>query len=535
VARGGGYEVGSAFLTIMPSADGFTRNLANQINGPMTQAGHTGGRSLASGVSSGASTPFVAAGRSMGGLFAGAFAAIAGANIIGAVTGFLGDAINAASDLAETQAKTGEIFGDSADDIIAYSKTAASSLGQSQQTVLDGASTFGIFGKSAGLAGDDLSEFSTGMVELATDLASFNNTSPEEAIQAIGAALRGESEPIRSYGVLLDDATLKARAFALGIADGTSTLTPQQKVLAAHAEILAQTGTAQGDFARTSEGLANQQRILAAEVENAKVEIGTALLPVVTDLFRVFVEVGLPVLKDVAKWFSENEETVRTLTLTVVDGTLSMIQAYLGFMEHMSRMQDFFLTVGSNMVQAWLNVVGFILDGAERAFGWVPGLGDKLKSANEDFDQFRLGVDETFTTMREAADKTTQTFIAGQDAVQGLRDKVKALDGQGATVFLNAQGNLVDKLPDGALRVRGSQISMRAGGGPVVAGRPYIVGEREAELFVPDRSGWIYNQSQLAQMGAGGSSGGDVFNIYEQSSAEATAIAVQRRQAAAAV
>jgi hypothetical protein len=102
-------------------------------------------------------------------------------------------------------------------------------------------------------------------------------------------------------------------------------------------------------------------------------------------------------------------------------------------------------------------------------------------------------------------------------------------------VFLNAQGNLVDKLPDGALRVRGSQISMRAGGGPVVAGRPYIVGEREAELFVPDRSGWIYNQSQLAQMGAGGSSGGDVFNIYEQSSAEATAIAVQRRQAAAAV
>ena len=39
-------------------------------------------------------------------------------------------------------------------------------------------------------------------------------------------------------------------------------------------------------------------------------------------------------------------------------------------------------------------------------------------------------------------------------------------------------------------------------GGPVEAGRPYIVGEREAELFVPNQAGHIYNQNQLA--------GGDV-------------------------
>lgn len=42
----------------------------------------------------------------------------------------------------------------------------------------------------------------------------------------------------------------------------------------------------------------------------------------------------------------------------------------------------------------------------------------------------------------------------------------------------------------------------RQHGGPVEAGRPYIVGEREAELFVPTQAGHIYNQNQLA--------GGDV-------------------------
>lgn len=36
-----------------------------------------------------------------------------------------------------------------------------------------------------------------------------------------------------------------------------------------------------------------------------------------------------------------------------------------------------------------------------------------------------------------------------------------------------------------------SKVSMRAGGGPVAAGQPYIVGEKRAELFVPNTSGTI--------------------------------------------
>src|SRR5690606_6642111 len=38
----------------------------------------------------------------------------------------------------------------------------------------------------------------------------------------------------------------------------------------------------------------------------------------------------------------------------------------------------------------------------------------------------------------------------------------------------------------------------RAGGGPVEAGRPDIVGEDSWELFVPDRPGTIYHPQQLA-------------------------------------
>jgi hypothetical protein len=167
------------------------------------------------------------------------------------------DAIIAASDLSETIAKAGEIFGDTSKQIEAFAATAATSLGQSKQQAIDAATTFAVFGKSAGLAGDDLVKFSTDFTVLASDLASFNNTTPDEAITAIGAALRGEAEPLRRFGVLLDDATLRSAALELGIISSTkNALTPQQKVVAAQEVIFRQTADAQGDFARTSDGLA---------------------------------------------------------------------------------------------------------------------------------------------------------------------------------------------------------------------------------------------------------------------------------------
>jgi len=214
-------------------------------------------------------------------------------------------AIKKASDLNETISKVGVIFGDADKQIQEFAKTAASSLGQTRQQALDAAATFGIFGKAAGLAGTDLAKFSTDFTTLASDLASFNNTTPEQAINAIGAALRGEAEPLRQYGVLLNDATLKQAALELGIYDGNGALTAQQKILAAQKVIFEQTGDAQGDFARTSDGLANQTRILQAQLENVVTVIGTALLPVAQELVGWISDHILPIIERWADAISE--------------------------------------------------------------------------------------------------------------------------------------------------------------------------------------------------------------------------------------
>lgn len=229
----------------------------------------------------------------------GLAAATAGAAVIGK------QLVDSASDLAEVQSKTNVIFGDASEQVSKFAEGAAASLGQSKTAALNAASTFGVFGKVAGLTGKDLGTFSTDLTVLASDLASFANTSPEEAALALGAALRGESEPIRKYGVMLDDAALKAEALAMGIYSGKGPLTAQQKVLAAQAAIFKQTTDAQGDFARTSDGVANQQRIMAAQFENVKAKLGNALIPAFSAAIGFITDKVLPVFEGIANAFEK--------------------------------------------------------------------------------------------------------------------------------------------------------------------------------------------------------------------------------------
>jgi hypothetical protein len=255
-----------------------------------------------------------------------AFAAAAAA--AGAMAVKIGvDAVKAASDLGETVSKVNVLFGETAKDIEKFADGAASSLGQTKQQALDAAATFATFGKSAGLSGKDLANFSTDFVKLSSDLASFNNTSPEQAINAIGSALRGEAEPLRQYGVLLDDASLRQAALELGIISTTkNALTPQQKVLAAQALIYQQTSAAQGDFERTSDGLANKTRILTAQLENAKTTIGQALLPIVLELATLFSEKVIPIVQQVADAFGEKSDGIGGTLKSLADSIKSFVQ-----------------------------------------------------------------------------------------------------------------------------------------------------------------------------------------------------------------
>ena len=233
---------------------------------------------------------------------------IAGAAIAGAATAvgaFAYSAIQSASDFNEAISKNTVVFGAISKEIETFARTANTALGLSETAALKAAGTFAIFGKSAGLAGKDLSDFAIELVTLASDLASFSNTSVDDAINALGSALRGEAEPLRKYGVLLDDTTLKAAATELGIYSGSKALTAQQKVLAAQRVIFLQTADAQGDFSRTSDGLAAQQKILGATFDDIQQKLGQAFLPIFLNVVTFLNDNVVPAFERVATVIGE--------------------------------------------------------------------------------------------------------------------------------------------------------------------------------------------------------------------------------------
>jgi hypothetical protein len=219
---------------------------------------------------------------------------------------FAMNGIKNASNLGESINKTKVIFGDTADKMLEWSKTSATALGLSQQKALDAAAGFAVFGKAAGLSGQQIIDFSTNGLARASDMASIFNTTVEDAALAMQAAFRGETEPIRKYGVMLDDATMRMKALELGIVSNTKdALTPQQKVLAANALIMEQTSFTAGDFANTSDQLANSQRILDAQLENAGAQLGTVFLPAITGVMGFVNTQAIPIIQDLIKNFSE--------------------------------------------------------------------------------------------------------------------------------------------------------------------------------------------------------------------------------------
>jgi hypothetical protein len=274
--------------------------------------------------------------------------AVGMAAIAGSTAAALGYAIKQASDFNETLSKTRVVLGQASGAVEAFAQTAATSLGMSEAEALNAASTFAIFGKSANLSGDSLAGFSTQLTTLAADFGSFYNASNEDAITAIGAALRGESEPIRRFGILLNDATLKERAFAMGLIKTTKeALTPQNRVLAAQAEILAQaqnTGS-MGDFARTFGGsFPNQVKALRANFANLTKDIGKAFLPAVMKVFSALT----PVFDDLFKGVNKETPKLEKFANTIADKLVKNIPKWVATAKRelpplIDKVKEFFL------------------------------------------------------------------------------------------------------------------------------------------------------------------------------------------------
>lgn len=215
------------------------------------------------------------------------------------IIGFVTDSIQAYSDLEESINAVSVQFGAGAQTILDFGETAAEGVGLAnsefnQLSVVTGA-ILGTFIEDQELAAQETIK----LTQRAADMASVFNTSVPEALTAVQAALRGETEPARRFGITLDDMTIRARAVELGLAATSAEVDANGKKVAALDLIYQQTAKTAGDFANTSDSLANRQKTLGAQFEDAKAKIGEALAPAMQQLLSVGVDL-VPVLESLA-------------------------------------------------------------------------------------------------------------------------------------------------------------------------------------------------------------------------------------------
>ncbi len=193
-------------------------------------------------------------------------------------------ATKCASDYEENLNKVDAAFKDSAKVVKDWAKTATKQFGMSESAALEATSLFGDMGTSMGLTTTEAAKMSTSLAGLAGDLSSFKNIGIDEAMTALKGVFTGETESLKTLGVVMTETNLKQFASDAGLV--YDEMDQAQRVTLRYKYVLEKTKNAQGDYARTSDGTANSMRTLAAEAENAAAAFGEEILPTITPMIQ---------------------------------------------------------------------------------------------------------------------------------------------------------------------------------------------------------------------------------------------------------
>ncbi|HEY3261364.1 MAG TPA: transglycosylase SLT domain-containing protein [Pseudonocardiaceae bacterium] len=340
------------------------------------------------------------------GLGASIGSAVAGVAAAGfsKVTGFIGDSVQAFSDLSESANAVQKIYGDWSEDIVHWGEKNANAFGLSRRAFQELVTPLGAGLKNLGLPMEDVTKNTIGLTERAADMASVFNTSVPDALEAIQAGLRGEADPLERYGVGLSDAAVTARALADTGKKSADSLTAQEKATARLNLIMDQTKDVAGDFAQTSGGLANSQRIAAAKTEELQAKIGEKLVPVM-------------------QWWMQ----VKLKLVEVIgEKLLPALQGFAGFVQHAASVVGDWLgkmdmgPVVANVTQAagglrnlWNQIVGDVRAWAASHQDQIRGMVDGARGLFQQFGDLAKAVIAAVSAFWEKHGERILTIVTG--------------------------------------------------------------------------------------------------------------------------
>lgn len=188
-------------------------------------------------------------------------------------------AIDAASDFAEMESKFNIVFGDMSESVKAWAEELANRIGRFRGDLMGMAAELQDTFVPFGMARQEAAELSKKLVELAVDVASFNNKADADVMRDFQSALVGNTETVRKYGIVITEAVLDAKLLAMGIKGGADAASEAEKVQARFTLITQGSADAMGDAERTAGGYANTSKRLSSKLDELSVALGQRLMP----------------------------------------------------------------------------------------------------------------------------------------------------------------------------------------------------------------------------------------------------------------
>lgn len=210
-------------------------------------------------------------------------AKMVGITSIGAGLAYVGKkGLEGASDLVEVQNVVDVTFGNSTDQINAWSKAALNAFGLTELQAEQFTGTMGAMLKSSGLTAQYLVPMSKNIAGLAGDVASFYNLPHDQAWEKIRSGMSGETEPLKQLGINMSVANLEAYALSKGIKTSYQNMNQATQTALRYSYLMSVTKDVQGDFARTQASFSNQQRLSKSNLDKLTSTLANKFLPYAT-------------------------------------------------------------------------------------------------------------------------------------------------------------------------------------------------------------------------------------------------------------
>lgn len=207
------------------------------------------------------------------------------------------------SDLTEAENKTKEVFKNMSSDVLSWASNSLDKLGMAKSTALDAVSLYGGMATAMGLTRKSATDMSKSLTELSVDLASFHNTSLDQASTALKSIFTGETETLKNYGIVMTEANLKAFALSQGIKTNYTEMTQAEKVQLRYNFVLNASKDAIGDYGRNSGEAASQMKKLPEVLKELATSFKENVEPTLTPMIQK--------LNETVVWFGKLDDSAK--------------------------------------------------------------------------------------------------------------------------------------------------------------------------------------------------------------------------------